>query len=134
MDKQGKKTKETADEGILGKMSKGKVIGIAVFVLLILFNVFWSLMSGKITEEIQAVKAEISQVGARVAEAEKETLDVEAVKADVEIIRKATGDFDKKLDAVVKAEEARLEILAKNLEAQKAYVETLKSLLGEVGK
>jgi hypothetical protein len=132
MDKQGKKTKETAFDEIMdkmSKMSKGKVIGIVVVLVLIVLNVFWNLLSNKITDESQALRAEIAQVAARAAEAEKETLDVQAVKADVELIRKATDDFDGKLNAVIKAEETRLEILTKNAEDQKAYLESLRNLL-----
>jgi cell division protein FtsL len=126
MDKQSTKT---AVEEVTKKIGKGKKIAIVVFLVLILLNVFWTLMNNKVTEEIQAIKSEIAQVSARVSDAEKETLDVESVKADVELIRKATGDFEKKLNAVIQAEETRLEILTKDAEAQKAYVETLKGLL-----
>jgi hypothetical protein len=116
------------------KSKKGKIIGIIILVI-ILLNTFWNMMENKITAELQAVRADLAEFNNRLAEAEKGTLDVESVKADVEAIRKAGADFESKLNAVIKAEEEKLEVLTKSAESQKAYVESLKSrLAGETGK
>jgi hypothetical protein len=116
------------------KSTKGKIVGIIILVI-ILLNSFWNMMENRITTELQAVRAELAEISARVTEAEKGTLDVEAVKADVETIRKAGAEFESKLNAVISAEEGKLEILTKSVEYQKAYLESLKSYLaGETGK
>jgi predicted nucleic acid-binding Zn-ribbon protein len=116
------------------KSKKGKIVGIIVLVI-ILLNTFWNMVESKITTELQAVKADLAELNNRLTEAEKGTLDVETVKADVDTIRKAGADFESKLNAVVKAEEEKLEILTKSAEDQKAYLESLKSrLAGETGQ
>ncbi|MDR3265386.1 MAG: hypothetical protein LBT15_05175 [Synergistaceae bacterium] len=118
------------------KTPTGKfIIGIVVL-LIILFNVVWTQTSNRITSEVQAVKADLSAFDTRLLEVEKgTTIDLDALKADAESIRQATDNFEAKLNAVVKAEEARLEALTREVETQKTYIDTLKSLLsGETGK
>jgi hypothetical protein len=112
------------------KSKKGKIVGIIILVI-ILLNTFWNMMENRITTELQAVRAELTELSGRMAEAEKGTLDVEAVKADVETIRKAGAEFESKLNAVIKAEEGKLEVLTKSVEYQKTYLESLKSYLAE---
>jgi hypothetical protein len=120
--------KETAKSG------KGKIIGIVVLVI-ILLNTFWNMMENKMTTELQAVKADLAGLNDRLVELEKGTPDVEAVKADVAAIQQAGAEFESKLNAVIKAEEEKLEILTKSAESQKAYLESLKNrLAGETGK
>ncbi len=116
------------------KSKNGKIVGIVVLVI-ILLNTFWSMMESKMTTELQAVKADIAALNTRVTEMEKGTINLDAVKADIESIKGASANFEAKLNAVVKAEESRQEVLAKDLESHKAYIEELKSLLaGETGK
>jgi hypothetical protein len=112
------------------KSKKGKIIGIVILVI-ILLNTFWNMVESKITTELQSVKANLAEFNNRLSEAEKGTLDVDAVKADVAAIQKAGADFESKLNAVIKAEEEKLEILTKNAESQKVYVESLKNRLAE---
>ena len=116
------------------KTKTGKIVGIVVLVI-VLLNIFWSMMENKVASEVQAVRADIAALNTRLAEMEKGSIDLEAVKADAETIKKVGETFEAKLNAIVKAEEAKLEILAKDMENQKAYIEDLKSLLaGETGK
>ena len=116
------------------KSKKGKIIGIVILVI-ILLNTFWNMVENKITTELQTVRADLASFNDRLSEAEKGTLDVEAVKADVAAIQKAGADFEAKLNAVIEAEEEKLEILTKDAESQRVYVESLKSrLAGESGK
>jgi type II secretory pathway component PulM len=116
------------------KTKHGKIIGIAVLVI-ILLNIFWNMTENKITTELQAVKADLTEINNRLTEMEKGTPDANALKADVEAIQKAGADFESKLSAVIKAEEEKLEIFVKSAESQKAYLESLKSrLAGETGK
>ena len=116
------------------KSKNGKIVGIVILVI-ILLNTFWSMMESKMTSELQAVKADLAALNTRVTEMEKGTINLDAVKADIESIKGASANFEAKLNAVVKAEESRQEVLAKDLESHKAYIEELKSLLaGETGK
>ena len=113
--------------------NKGKIIGIAVL-LIILLNTLWNVMDSKVSkEELQSVKADLAAFNTRLAgmeaEVEKGTPDLDAVKADVESIKKASETFEVKLNALIKAEEAKIDIMAKDVESYKAYIEELKGLL-----
>ena len=128
------------------------VLGGIIALILIVLNTFWNMTENKISEtiakqigsltvaeetakEIESLKAEIksglAKLDARVSETEKEkeTIDLDAVKGSVESIRKAKEDFEKKLLAVVKAEELKLAALEKDAANQKAYIDELKGLL-----
>jgi type II secretory pathway component PulM len=139
MDSNGANTQEKLDAAVQSlvekaKSKKGKIIGIIVLVI-ILLNTFWNMTENKITAELQAVKADLAELNSRLAEVEKGTPDVEAMKADADAIRKAGANFESKLNAVIKAEEEKLEILTQSAESQKAYLEGLKNrLAGEAGK
>lgn len=113
----------------------GKIVIVSVLAVILVLNIFWTMMKNSVSAEVQSLKGELTTISARIAEVEKGSVNLEAVKADAEHIKKAAENFEAKLNAVVKAEEAKLEILAKEMENQKAYIEDLKSLLaGETGK
>ena len=127
------------------KTKTGKIAIISFLLLLLVLNIFWSAMKSTVAEEmskgtaaaeVQSLKNALASFDLRVAELEKgTTLDMETVKGHVESMTKTAENFEAKLNAVVKAEEAKLEILAKDMENHKAYIEELKSLLaGETGK
>ena len=149
-----KNAKEQSDSTVKtvmekAKTTKGKVIiGVVVLVILML-NISWTLANNKISTEIQAVRAEIAELAARFEEVtkagQKESAinDYDAIKAEIQALQenlktredsaqKAAEDFNAKLNAVIKSEEAKLDILVKELEkqteSQKAYLEELKSL------
>jgi outer membrane murein-binding lipoprotein Lpp len=132
------------------KTRNGKIVGgIVVAVILInviILNVFGTTMENKIATEVQALKSEIAALSAQVGELKEEvdkkpeTVDLGTLKADAEAIQKAaesinnaTGkaseNFEAKLSALLKAEETKLEILTKDLENHKAYIEGLKTLV-----
>ena len=119
---------------------KGKII--AVIVLIIAANVMWSMMKNEVEavkQETQAVKQETQTVkqetAARLVKLEEvaskrpESIDLAELRAEVASIKEAAGSFEAKLNAVIKAEEAKLENLQKEAENQKVYIEGLKSLL-----
>ncbi|MDR1649947.1 MAG: hypothetical protein LBR71_06760 [Synergistaceae bacterium] len=139
MDSKGTNTQEKLDAAVQSliekaKSKKGKIIGIIVLVI-ILLNTFWNMTENKISIELQAVRADLAELNSRLAEVEKGTPDSEALKSDADAIRKAGADFESKLNAVIKAEEEKLEILTQSAESQKAYLEGLKNrLAGEAGK
>ncbi|MCL2009046.1 MAG: hypothetical protein FWG71_00680 [Synergistaceae bacterium] len=114
-----------------------KIIAGVLVVVIILLNTFWNMMETKIsysvtsvTNEVGAVKTELVNFDARLSEAEKgATLDTEAVKADIAAIKRAGENFEKRLNAVITAEEGKLALLEKDVANQKAYIDELKSLL-----
>jgi len=147
------------------KNKNTKIIVGVVIVVIIAFNTFWNMTESKIVSEMAPLKAQITAIGAQVTAigervtaiegrvtAIGERVDVssgtnfEALKAEIEnfkkmleaemaSLRKAGETFDVRLNAVVKSEEEKLEVLKKTMEDQNAYVEELKGLLaGEVTK
>jgi len=133
------------------KNKNTKIIVGVVIVVIIAFNTFWNMTESKIVSEMAPLKAQITAMGAQVT-AIGERVDVssgtnfEALKAEFEnfkktleaetaSLRKAGETFDGRLNAVVKSEEEKLEVLKKAMEDQNAYVEELKGLLaGEITK
>jgi len=122
------------------------LIGVLV-VAIVLFNTFWSMTENSITEtvarevrafnvELQSLKSDLAGLDARFAdmdtrlsEAEKGATDLDAIREDIAAIRNAGEHFEKRLLAVIKAEEIKLAELEQGVESQKAYVNELKSLL-----
>ena len=137
MDEKDKNVEMETETPNCKRLSRGKVIlGIAVLVI-ILLNTFWNMMENKIAETMAkdaSFKSELAALDARLSEAESGTIALDAVKADVASIKKAGEDFEKKLLAVIKAEELKLAMLEKDIANQKAYLEELKSLLEGVSK
>ena len=136
-------TKEKFDETVKkvqekAKTTTGKIV-IAVIVVIILFNTMWTVMDGKVAGHIEALKKEfqaqddlgekIAPFEQRLAALEGRSIDLDAVKSDVETIKQATESFETKLNAMIKAEEEKLESLTKDMESHKAYLERLKGLL-----
>ena len=137
MDDKNKNTKkdsvETASDTAKCKFNAHwKIIAGVIVLAIILLNTFWNMMESKISETMaknESFKSELAALGARLSEAEKGTIDLDAVKADVASIKKAGEDFEKKLLAVINAEELKLAGLEKEAANQKAYIEELKNLL-----
>lgn len=124
MNKDTKDKLDAATQTVAGIAKSKKGIIIAIFVLLLIFfNTVWN-----IGNQINGVKAQVDTLSNRVTQTEKSTLDFDAVKADIQAIHKAGELFELKLNALIKAEEARLAILTQELENQKAYIEELKNL------
>lgn len=132
------------------KSAPGKVIGIVILVLVVI-NTFWNLWENgnKISAELQTLKTDLTALVTRQTELEKNTAgaaDLEDLKTDIELaketvkvdiasIAKAGESFEAKLNSVIQAEESKLEVLLKEAENQKAYIENLKKLLaGESGR
>ena len=132
-----------------------KVIAGILVVVIILLNTFWNMTESKISstvtqamgsitvaEEMEsfktALKTELesnfANLDARLSELEKRSIDVEMVKEDIAAIRKAGEDFEKKLLAIIKAEELKLAGLEKDAETQKTYIDELKTLLEGAAK
>ena len=118
-----------------------KVIAGVVVLLIIVMNTFWNMTESKITETLakeigsfktelkSELKSDLDNIDARISETEKGTIDLDAVKTDIASIKKAGEDFEKKLAAVIKAEEDKLTRLEKDVENQKAFISELKGLL-----
>jgi len=151
MDGKDKNVKKSADTSAeTAKFTCGahlKVIACIFVLVIILLYTFWNMMESKITETVAkergsfvsdlaaldarfvGIDTRIAALDARLAEAGKETIDLDSVKADVEAIKKAGEDFERRLAAVIKAEELKLAEFEKDALNQKAYIDELKSLL-----
>ena len=135
----GEKTAaETATETMKCKLAGNwKVIAGILVVVIILLNTFWNMTESKINEtlerEIGPLKSDLAAFSARLSEAEK-AVDFDAINADISAIRQAGENFEKKLLAVIKAEELKLTELENNAANQKAYIDELKGLLEGVGE
>jgi len=129
----------SAENEIMEKMKKPWVQYVVIFIAIVLVaNISSTLTLNRAGERagegVQPLKDELERVTARIAEVDAKTgglLDLAEVKSNVETLQKAGESFNAKLNALVKAEEAKLETLTKELENQKAYVQELKNLLSE---
>jgi len=124
-----------------------KVIACIFVLVIILLYTFWNMMESKITETVAkervsfvsdlasldarfvSIDTRFAALDDRLVEAGKETIDIDLVKADVEAIKKAGEDFERRLAAVIKAEELKLAEYEKDVLNQKAYIDELKNLL-----
>jgi len=120
---------------IMEKVKKPWVQYVVVFIAIVLVaNISATLTHNRTSEGLQPLKDNLERVTTRLAEVDAKTgglLDLAEVKSNVEALQKAGEGFNSKLNALVKAEEAKLEVLTKDLENQKTYVEELKNLLSE---
>ena len=108
------------------------VIGFVV--IIIIANVSATLAQDKVIAELAPLRAQMEVITARLAEIDAKTgglLNLDEVKANVEHIQKTMENFNTRINAIVKTEEAKLEILEKDLASQKAYVEEVKTLLSK---
>jgi len=125
----------SAENEIMEKMKKPWVQYVVIFIAIVLVaNISSTLTLNRAGEGVQPLKDQLERVNARIAEVDAKTgglLDLAEVKSNVETLQKVGEGFNAKLNALVKAEEAKLETLTKELENQKAYVQELKNLLSE---
>jgi len=85
---------------------------------------------GVLGTDIGTLRTEFAGFGARLSELEKGvTVDHDALKEDIAAIRKAGEAFEKKLSAVIKAEEEKLALLEKDVVNQRTHVDALRRLL-----
>ena len=136
------RTMSAAIEAMKSKLAANwpVILGVLVVVILLL-NVHWTMMENKISatvaKETGTFKADLAKLNGRITETEQQTqqtIDLDALKKDVESIKKAGENFEKRLAAVIKAEEEKLARLDKDVENQKAYIDELKSLLEETAE
>jgi len=144
---------------VLQDTTKGKYvkmyIGVAV-VAIIALNAMWNAMERRIDSlrsNIEAVGARADETVRLSANADFSALRAEfeairaaikteadstqragetfraAIRTDADSLQKAGEAFNAKLNAVIRAEEARLEALTREVENRRAYIGALKSLL-----
>ena len=132
------------------KSKNGKTMGLIVLGVILLeviiLNVFGTTLENKVATQIQVLESQITGIDAHVSKLEEEVgkklgvLDIGAFKAEAETLRqsaesikdathKASENFEAKLNALIKAEEAKLESFTKDLENRKADIDGLKSLI-----
>jgi len=137
-----KDQKDSTNEAVFLEEVKAKVIAhwkviLVVFVVaIVLLNTLLgrvdSRVSRAVTAEISALRAELTNMGARLSEMETDavaTVDHDAIRADVVAIREAGEAFSSKLLTAIEAEERKLALLEENLANQRAHIEMLRSLM-----
>ncbi|MDR2527977.1 MAG: hypothetical protein LBD04_03025 [Synergistaceae bacterium] len=105
---------------------KGKAVAVVLFIIVL--NVMWSMMKSEVDVVRQDAAARLTKLEAEAAK-RPESIDLAELRTEVASIKEAAGSFEAKLNAVIKAEEDKLERLEKDAANQRAYIEGLKSLL-----
>ena len=112
--------------------SKPKIIVVSVIAVILLLNIMWTLMQGKVTSESEAVRAELTKLEQRLMNLEERSApDVESLRAEFDSIKKIGEDYEARLAALLKAEEERLASMKKEFEAREAWIESLKKTSSE---
>ena len=135
MDNMKEKFDETMKTVKEKAQTKGGKIAIVIVLLILVLNVFSTMMDGKVAAQLETFKQEFKAPDSkdfeeRVKALESRSIDLNAVKAEVESIKSASTHFESRLGALIKAEEARLQLIEKDMESYKAYIENLKGLSG----
>ena len=111
--------------------NKKKII-IGVVAVILLLNIMWTIMQNKFTPKLDEVKAAMSALEQRIEKLEKGGLpDVADLKEDFAALKAVSDKFAERLNSSVKAEEEQLASLEAQVEAQKAWVESLRKMAAE---
>lgn len=112
--------------------SKPKIIIISVIAVILVLNILWSLMQGKVTTEMQGVRAELAKMEERIAKMEQGGVpDLASLRTEFDELKKIGGNYEARLAALLEAEEGRLSQMKKDAEAQEAWVNALKKVSSE---
>ena len=106
--------------------SKPKIVIVSVIAVILVLNILWSLMQGKVSSESENFRAELAKLEQRLVKLEEGTTpDVDSLRAEFETVRKVGEGYEARLAALLKAEEERLSSMKKDFEAQEAWLESL---------
>lgn len=112
--------------------SKPKIVIVSVIAVILVLNILWSLMQGKVSSESENFRAELAKLEQRLVKLEEGTTpDVDSLRAEFETVRKVGEGYEARLAALLKAEEERLSSMKKDFEAQEAWLESLKKVFSE---
>lgn len=112
--------------------SKPKIIIISVIAVILVLNILWSLMQGKVTTEMQGVRAELAKMEERIAKMEQGGVpDLASLRTEFDELKKIGGNYEARLAALLEAEEGRLSQMKKDAEAQETWVNALKKVSSE---
>ena len=112
--------------------SKRNMIIIAVVVVLLVFNIFWTMMQGKITAAVQDVKADMAKLEQRLATVEQGgVVDLETLRTEFDGMKKVGESYSANLSALMKAETERLESLKKEVEMRQSWIEGLQQMASQ---
>ena len=101
--------------------SKPKIVIVSVIAVILVLNILWSLMQGKVSSESENFRAELAKLEQRLVKLEEGTTpDVDSLRAEFETVRKVGEGYEARLAALLKAEEERLSSMKKDFEAQEA--------------
>ena len=108
---------------------KKKTVIITVIVAVLLLNVVWTILQNKFTPRLDAVKADMLKLEARIAKIEESGVpDIANLRQEFSELKNFSSSLSENIQNSIKAEEERLSTLQAQLEAQKAKVEALKKL------
>ena len=112
--------------------SKPKIVIVSVIAVILVLNILWSLMQGRVSSESETFRAELAKLEQRLVKLEEGTTpDVDSLRAEFETVRKVGEGYEARLAALLKAEEERLSSMKKDFEAQEAWLESLKKVFSE---
>ena len=112
--------------------SKRNMIIIAVVVVLLAFNILWTLMQGKITSEVQSVKAEMAKFEQRLATVEQGgVVDLETLRTEFDGMKKVGESYSANFAALLKAEMERVDALKKEVEMRQSWLEDLQQIASQ---
>lgn len=112
--------------------SKPKIVVVSVIAVILVLNILWSLMQGKVSSESENLRAELAKLEQRLVKVEEGTApDVDSLRAEFDAVRKVGEAYEARLAAFLKAEEERLASMKKDCETQEAWLESLKKAFSE---
>ncbi len=120
--------KQTSGKATSPSMNKMLIIALVVIVLLL--NIVWTLLQGKIKSEMQGVNTEMANLTQRVAKVEQGGVgDLASLRAEFDAMKVVGDSYGTRLAALLKAEEEQLAAMKKEAETRQAWIEELKKLI-----
>lgn len=110
-------------------MNKKKVMIIGGIIVVLLLNILWTTLHNKFSFRVDELKNVVAALEERVGSLENRELpDIGELKDQFQSIQGMSDKYEAQLALLVKAEEEQLAYLQSQAEAQRARVESLKSM------
>lgn len=117
----------TENSGVTMNKKKAMIIGGIIVVLLL--NILWTTLHNKFSFRVDELKNVVAALEERVGSLENRELpDIGELKDQFQSIQGMSDKYEAQLALLVKAEEEQLAYLQSQAEAQRARVESLKSM------
>ena len=107
--------------------SRPKKIIVSLIGIVLVLNILWTLKQNDTSSETPSLKEELAKLEQRIVELEKRAApDVESLRADFEAVRQVGAGYEARLKELLKAEEEHLAMMKAELEAQEAWLDSLR--------